>query len=86
MVRSCVGGLFGGGGKGMTRRRRVSPSTVPVSHASEERSEAGTHVVYITTPSRANVPALKAANRAVRALINRRRTVPVSNWPSVRLS
>lgn len=37
-----------------------------------------TYIAYIATPRRANVPALKAVNRAVRAS---HRRLPANEWP-----
>ena len=72
MVRSCVGGLSGGGGKGMTRRQKGIPSYSSSQPTRLRRFRTGTHIVYIMVPSRTNVPALKAVNWIVRMLINRR--------------
>ena len=58
----------------MIRRQKGIPIYDSSQPTRLRRFGAGTHIVYITAPSRTNVPALKATNRAVCALINRRRS------------
>ena len=58
----------------MTRRQKGIPIYNASQPARPRRLETGTYIMYILAPSRKNVPALRAANRAVRTLINRRRS------------